>query len=229
MWATWSRPPGRSHQPHGPPYPAGDSRTTEPLSIGPVGRRDPQGRERGADHHEYTLHLKWNGWSQQGFVRLGAQNGQKVAIFDLFSDPPVVTVPFDWSFGHVYLLLTYRLGADTWGAWVFDQSTTVWTFIGQHEAPPGSGGLDAASSTTVYFDPSLAPTPGADWSACATFPRLDAYVYPVIGWRGATTTVAGNPATIVYRGDCPITTSTEYGWRHYRWVPPPHRPPDANA
>lgn len=165
--------------------------------------------------YEYTFFFSFEA-KTSGFLALGQRQGQKLAGFTVSAaGNPVATVPFDWSFGHIYFLLTYRLGVDLWGGWIYDYSAASWTFIGQQPAAAGSGGLLPTSRTAVDYDPTLAPTPGVDWTTCASYPRVDAYFYPPIGWRGSTTTVAAPDGTTVYPGDCPVTITTEYGWQHY--------------
>jgi len=104
--------------------------------------------------------------SSGGVLALGYQNGRRVAGFGLIPSQLVTTVPFEWAFGHIYFLMIYRLGPAQWGAWVYDWSSTNWTFIGQQDAPPGAGGILPTSTTSVDYDPTLAPT-GADQSTCA--------------------------------------------------------------
>ncbi len=165
--------------------------------------------------YEYTLGFRFEDGSG-GVLVLGHQHGRKVAGFGLLPGHLVATVPFDWSFGHAYLLFTYRLGGDQWGAWVFDLTRASWTFIAHQAAPAGAGGITPTSTTQVDYDPTLAPTGAADQSTCAFFPRVDAYFFAPIGWRGGTPSVATLGANAVAGGDCPTTTTTVLGWQHYR-------------
>jgi hypothetical protein len=166
--------------------------------------------------YEYTLVYGLQGGSV-GVLALGARNGQKVAGFGLIPDHPVVTVPFEWSFGHVYFLYTKRLDATRWAAWVLDWSSGAWTFIGLQTAAVGAGGIVPTSlSTWVDYDGSLGPPTTADQSTCGFYPGVDAYFYPPIGYRGTAMSTATLTGDSVVKGDCPSTTSAFNGWRHYQ-------------
>lgn len=164
--------------------------------------------------YEYTLLFRFQDGSG-GVLALGYKNGQKVAGFGLVMTNHVVdTVPFDWKFGQIYYLLTYRQGANGWGAWVYDWSATSWSAISVQTAPAGTGGILPTSSTGVDYDRSLAPT-AADPSTCSYYPRIDAFWYAPMGWRGTVITNATFGTNSVVKGDCPGTTTTENGWQHY--------------
>jgi hypothetical protein len=164
--------------------------------------------------YEYTVLVRFEDGSG-GIMALGYKNGQKVAGFMLVPSHPVIaTAPFDWQFGHIYYLLTYRIGTDVWAAWVYDWSTATWTFIAQ-ESSPGMGRMLPTTTAWVDYDSTLAPRPAADQSTCAYYPRVDAYLYPPTGWRGAVMTQATLGANTVTPGDCPTVTSTSDGWQHY--------------
>jgi hypothetical protein len=163
--------------------------------------------------YEYTLSYHFQDGSL-GLLALGYQHGQKVAGFARIDGSPVTTVPFDWSFGHAYFLFTYKLAASQWGGWVFDFSSLSWTSIAVVNVPAGTGGITPTSTTTVDYDPTLAPT-AADQSTCVFYPQVDAYVFPPVGWRGATPSLATLSGNTVQPGDCPSTTTAYFGWQHY--------------
>ncbi|MCA1691303.1 MAG: hypothetical protein LC733_03525 [Actinobacteria bacterium] len=61
--------------------------------------------------YEYTIQFGFEDGSD-GVLALGSRNGQKVAGFGLIPSHLVDTVPFDWQFGKIYYLLTYRIAPD---------------------------------------------------------------------------------------------------------------------
>lgn len=164
--------------------------------------------------YEYTLTYRFQDGSG-GLVVLGYQNGRKVAGFGLIPTTPVATVPFDWQFGRVYFLFTFRVNASQWGGWVFDYSANAFTLIAVLTPPAGAGGIaPTLATTTVDYGSTLAPS-AADQTTCGFYPQVDAYFTPTIGWRGTTATVATLAGNAVEVGDCPSSTSTDYGWQHY--------------
>lgn len=163
--------------------------------------------------YEYTFSYHFQEGSL-GLLVLGYQHGQKVAGFARIDGSPVATVPFDWSFGHAYFLFTYKLAPTQWGGWVFDVSARSWTQIAVLNLPAGTGGIMPTSTTTVDYDPTLVPTV-PDETTCAFYPQVDAYVFPPIGWHGATPTLATLTGTTAQPADCPSATTTTFGWQHY--------------
>jgi len=152
-----------------------------------------------------------------GFVAFGYRRGAKVAGFNFVGTPDeVATVAYDWTFDHFYFLLAYRLTETSWGGWIYDYAAATWTFIGARTAAAGTGGIAPTSGTVVEYGNGVPVPPGADTATCAAYPRVDAYVYPPIGWRGLTTTVATLGSSIAPVGDCPAVTTTEFGWQHYQ-------------
>ncbi|MDQ6727317.1 MAG: hypothetical protein M3066_14295 [Actinomycetota bacterium] len=164
--------------------------------------------------YEYTLVFRFEDRSG-GVLALGYQNGRKVAGFGLIPNNPVSVVPFDWAFGRFYFLRLYRLGPHQWGGSVYDPSAARWTFIAQQAAPTAAGGIVPTSSTRVDYDATTAPTPGADQSTCAFYPRMDAYLSAPTGWRGSVTTTAKLDHNTVDQGDCPATVTPSYATQHY--------------
>jgi hypothetical protein len=126
----------------------------------------------------------------------------------------IATVPFDWKFGHLYYLLTARIDVDVWAGWIFDWDSKVWTHIAS-QSEPGIGRMLPTSSTSVDYDPDLAPSPAADTSTCAFYPRLDAFWHPPTGWRGQVMTTATLGASTESPGECPSTTTTSDGWQYH--------------
>jgi len=164
--------------------------------------------------YEYTVLFRFQDQTA-GILALGYQHGHKVAGFGLIPGQLVATVPFDWSFGHVYFLFTYRLGPAQWGAWVYDVVAASWTFIAQQAAPGTAGGITPTSTTGIDYDSTSVPAPAADQSTCSFYPRVDVYFFAPIGWRGATPTVATLGTNAVDKGDCPSSTTMYFGWQHY--------------
>ena len=162
--------------------------------------------------YEYTMLMKYDDASY-GVMVVGVKDGQKVAGFSLLkSHPRVATVPFDWQFGRFYYLLTYRIAPDVWAAWIYDWNATKWTHIATQEAP-GIGRMLPTSDTVVDYQAGLLPTPAADPSNCAFYPRVDAFWYPPTGWRGAAMTRATLSANSEAPGTCPSVTSSFHGWQ----------------
>jgi hypothetical protein len=165
--------------------------------------------------YEYQVIFRFEAAGSGGVLAMGYKNGHKVAGFGLVPSHLVDTVPFDWNFGHIYYLLTYRMGTDLWAAWAYDWTAATWTFITQQAAPAGTGRILPTTTTSVDYDASLSPSPAADPSTCAFYPRVDAYLYPPTGWRGEVMTQATLSANSVAAGDCPAVTTTSDGWQHY--------------
>ena len=52
---------------------------------------------------------------------------------------------------------------------------------------------------------------------CSVYPAADALFHPPIGYVGGNTTVARSTAAGTNPGDCPTTSSVEFGiWHRYR-------------
>jgi len=163
--------------------------------------------------YEYSMFFGFEG-NSMGVMALGHKDGQKVAGFLLApSNPLIATVPFDWQFGRIYYLLTYRIAVDVWAAWVHDFSANRWTHIASLTAP-GIGRMHPHSSTGVEY--SSTPMSMTNENTCAIYPRVNAFWHPPTGWRGndmtPATLVSGNT---VGAGDCPATVTTTDGWQHY--------------
>ena len=177
-----------------------------PLTPGPT-----QGSPLG---YEYTLsfRIENNGF---GLVALGYRDGHKVAGFGITPSNLITVVPYDWQFGQIYYLLTYRLSPTEWGAWVYDWTATSWSLIAVQTVPEATGRILPESTTSVDYDASLAPTPGADTSTCAFYPRVDALWYAPMGWRGDVITSATLKENTGADGTCNSTTQTVNGWQWY--------------
>jgi hypothetical protein len=160
----------------------------------------------------------------QGIVGLSTDDAGPIAGIQIFGspDPAPVTIRYDWSPGRLYYLVAYHLGDQVWGGWVYDHATSEWTYVGSKQASVDTGLLRPESGTAVLgaqggpipaFDRG---TPPAVAGPCTSFPRVDAYFFPPIGYRGTTLSEAtldlSRPAT----GDCPTETTVEDGWLHFR-------------
>ena len=177
----------------------------QPLAPGPA-----QGSPTG---YEYSMvfHLEDN---SLGVVVLGHKNGQKVAGFGMITSTLVSTVPFDWKYDHIYYLLTYRLSATQWGAWVYDWSAASWSLIAVQTVPETTGRMLPESTTLVDYDAAPPPAAGAD-TTCAYYPRVDVLFYAPMGWRGDVITSATVKAGAGFDGPCPSSTQTSNGWQWY--------------
>ncbi len=174
-----------------------------PLTPGPT-QGSPQG-------YEYTLTYHLQDGSL-GVVALGHQNGQKVAGFGIPGHTLVTTVPYDWKYGQIYYLLTYRLSATQWGAWVYDWTAETWSLIAVQNVPETTGRMLPEAATVVDYDAALSSAPGAD-TTCAYYPRIDAIFYAPMGWRGEVITSATFKEYDGYEGPCHGTTVEASGWR----------------
>ena len=164
--------------------------------------------------YEYTLNFHLEDGSF-GLLALGYRQGHKVAGFGMIPTNVVTVVPYDWQFGQIYYLLTYRLTSTQWGAWVYDFSAAAWSLIGVQTVPESTGRMLPESTTSVDYDASLAPTPAADTSTCAFYPRVDALWYAPMGWRGEVITSATLKENTGFDGTCNSTTQTASGWQWY--------------
>lgn len=162
--------------------------------------------------YEYSLvfHLED---STLGIVVLGQQNGQKVAGFGIIPTTPVSTVPYDWKYGQIYYLLTYRLSATQWGAWVYDWSAQSWSVIAVQTVPSTTGRMLPEATTLVDYEGN--PSPAGTDTTCARYPRIDAFFYAPMGWRGDVITSATLKSSAGFDGPCPSTTTTINGWQWY--------------
>jgi hypothetical protein len=128
-------------------------------------------------------------------------------------------VPYDWKYDHIYYLLTYRLTATLWGAWVYDWSAASWSLIAVQTVPATTGRMLPEATTLLDFDgPTTAP--GAA-TTCAFYPRINALFYPPMGWRGDVITSATLKGSAGFDGPCPSTTTTINGWQWYSMGSPP--------
>lgn len=163
--------------------------------------------------YEYSLafHLED---SSLGILVLGHKNGQKVAGFGILTHTSVSTVPYDWKYDHIYYLLTYRLSATQWGAWVYDWSAGSWSLIAVQTVPDTTGRMLPEATTLLDYDSSTTPAAGAD-TTCAYYPRINAFFYAPMGWRGQVITSATLKTSAGSDGPCPSTTTTVNGWQWY--------------
>lgn len=152
--------------------------------------------------------------SSLGILALGYKNGQKVAGFGILTHTLVSTVPYDWKYDHIYYLLTYRLTATQWGAWVYDWSAGSWSLIAVQTVPDSSGRMLPESTTLVDFEGDT-PAPAGTDTTCARYPRIDVLFYAPMGWRGDVITSATLKGSAGFDGPCPSTTATVNGWQWY--------------
>lgn len=164
--------------------------------------------------YEYTVRFRMEDGAL-GHMALGYKDGRKVAAFVITPPNGTAIVEYDWKFGQIYYLLTYRLSPTQWGAWVYDFSAASWSLIAVQTVLETTGRMLPESTTSVDYDASLVPTPGADISTCAFYPRVDALWYPPTGWRGSVTTTATLQANGGFNGTCDSTTQTANGWQWY--------------
>lgn len=163
--------------------------------------------------YAYTLRFNFEGGSS-GLVAVAYKDGQRVTGFITPGNETTFT-PYNWAYGHIYYLLTYRLSPTQWGAWIYDWSAGTWTLIGVQTVAGSVGRMLPASYTSVQFwEP--APAPAADPNTCAYYPRIDAFWYPPMGWRGDVITNATLQSTETVSQQCAINgVTTENGWQHY--------------
>lgn len=152
--------------------------------------------------------------SSLGVIALGHKNGQKVAGFGILTHTLVSTVPFDWQYNHIYYLLTYRLSATQWGAWVYDWSAASWSLISVQTVPATTGRMLPEATTLVDFDGDT-PAPAGTDPTCARYPRIDVLFYAPMGWRGEVITSATLKGPAGSDGPCPSSTATVNGWQWY--------------
>lgn len=163
--------------------------------------------------YEYTLTFKLENGSL-GILALGHKNGQKVAGFGMVPPTLVTAVPYDWKYGQIYYLLTYRLSATQWGAWVYDWSAASWSLIAVQTVPDTTGRMLPESTTLVDYEGDTPASSGTD-TTCARYPRIDALFYAPMGWRGEVITSATLKSAAGSDGPCPSTTQTVNGWQWY--------------
>jgi hypothetical protein len=131
-----------------------------------------------------------------------------------------VTIPYAWSPGNFYYLLVYQLGEGLWGGWVYDAASSTWTFIGASHTGAGPGLLNASwNSTRVHGAVGQPVAPFSQHGispvvGCRSFPVVDAYFYPPVGYRGTTTTQSTLTETSPNIGDCPTEATVEQDWVH---------------
>ena len=166
--------------------------------------------------YEYNLSFRLED-NSLGILVLGHKDGRAVAGFAIV--PHTLTVaapaPFEWAYGRIYYLLTYRLSPTQWGAWIYDWSAASWSVIAVLTVPATAGRMLPTSTTSVDYQGNPPPTPAADTSTCAFYPRIDAFFHAPMGWRGDVITNAswqGNSSTA---GPCSATVKTENGWQRY--------------
>lgn len=176
----------------------------QPLTPGPTqGSLQP---------YEFTVSFRLEDGSF-GIMALGHQNGQKVAGFGIVGHTLVSVVPYDWNYGQIYYLLTYRQSATHWGAWVYDWTAEAWSGIAQLDVPATTGRMLPEATTSVDYDGGpIAPPPGAD-TTCAFYPRIDAMFTAPMGWRGNAITTAAFKAYGGSDGPCPSSTVPVSGWQ----------------
>jgi hypothetical protein len=166
-----------------------------------------------------------NATVSQGTVGLSTDAEGPIAgiqVITSTSNEAPITIRYDWSPGKLYYLVAYHLGDRVWGAWVYDHAASVWTFIGSQQAYVGSGLLRPESGTAILgAEGTPIPafhrgTPPIVAGPCTSFPRVDAYFFPPIGYRGTTLSEATLDLSRPALGHCPTETTVEDGWVHFR-------------
>jgi hypothetical protein len=129
----------------------------------------------------------------------------------------LTTIRYNWSPGTFYYLLVYSLGNGQWGGWVYDNTSTIWTYIGAVQA--AKPGLLSSLSVTVISGAQGAPAAafgqeGPAVASCSAFRLVDAYFYPaVMYWDGAAV-VSTVQSLSAFPGDCPAGATMDQGWVH---------------
>lgn len=186
-----------------------------------VGDTPPGAGQVTSNGYLYAQHLNFSSGPVYGTMGLSSDARGHIAGMKIGSS--ILEIPYPWTSGRIYFLIVYHLGGDAWGGWVYDYAARAWTVIGQLQAPHGSGLLGAMSGTAVDNATGLRG-PGdpfevesqAAVDSCAAFPRVDAWFFPPIGYRGLVPTVASPGAGHTTIGTCVAPSTVEGGWAHYR-------------
>jgi hypothetical protein len=176
-----------------------------------------------SDRYEYDLTFQF---ANLDLARIGLTRTAAGPIAGFMASQnaaiPVVTAPYAWAPGHIYFLLLYKFGPGLLGGWAYDFSAGAWTFLGQAQVPTDQGLLMPNVETIVEGAQGIVTTRGPFTNAgaesipsCSQFPRVEAYFYPPMGWRGSTITSATSSQTANMLGDCPTSTTVQNGWTHY--------------
>jgi hypothetical protein len=183
------------------------------VYIAPPAPGATQGSPQG---YEFNLSFRLED-NSLGIMVLGHKDGQRVAGFGIVPHTltTVAPAPFQWNYGQIYYFLTYRLSATQWGGWIYDWSAASWSLIGVLTVPGTTGRMLPTATTSVDYQGNPPPMPNANTSTCAFYPRIDAFFYAPMGWRGETITNAALQGNSTAAGACPATISTEHGWQRY--------------
>ena len=165
---------------------------------------EPGPTQGSPEKYEYSMTFDLEDGSL-AVLALGHQNGQKAAAFGIVDHTLFTVVPYDWKYGQIYYLLTYRLSATQWGAWVYDWTAARWDVVAVLTVPETAGRMLPEAATVVDYDAG----PAAN---CAHYPRVDAMFYAPMGWRGDVITSATFKEYGGYDGPCPSTTAAVNGW-----------------
>jgi len=160
----------------------------------------------------YAHHFSFANSPAIGAIALVTSPGGRAAMFTVAAPdgtPHTVVIPFNWSSGHFYYSLVHRLGPGSWGGWMYDYSSGVWTFVGRLNLPGEWGKLSPATMTMALWIGSTAPT-------CSEYPRADVYFSPPVGYAGTSVSTAPVGTTKQTPGACAASTSVEAGtWIRY--------------
>ena len=163
-----------------------------------------------------------NGGGYEGTVGLSTDAQRPIAGIDLNWTGQLVTIRYDWSPGKFYYLFVHHLGDARWGGWVFDHAASAWTFIGSVQANlsgqqlrpwTGTAVLGAEGANIPAFQ--RLPMPPLT-GTCESFPRVDAYFYPMVVYRGTDFAVSTLDMSRPSIGECATETTFEQGWAHFR-------------
>lgn len=157
---------------------------------------------------------------ERGVIGLSSDAGGPIAGIQVEgATAELATIRYAWSPGTFYYLLAYHLGNGLWGGWVYDNTASVWTYIGSVQA--AKPGLLSNLSVTVVSGAQGVPAAAfgqegpAVASPCSAFPRVDAYFYtPILYWE-TTYAVSTVQSLRPFPGDCPATATMEGDWAHF--------------
>jgi hypothetical protein len=162
-----------------------------------------------------------NGDDREGTVGLSTDDQGPIAGIQVnFTD--AVTIRYDWSPGKFYFLFAHHVGGGDWGGWVFDHAASSWTFIGSTPSFPAGQKLRQYSGDVVRgAEGSTVPAFHRGGSSpvegeCSAFPRVDAYYYPMVAYRGSDFALSTLDLSRSSFGNCLTETTFEQGWAHFR-------------
>ncbi len=165
----------------------------------------------------YAHAFSFTGGTAFGFVGLTTTPAGKHAVFTVVGPDGKsrdAVVPFDWKAGRFYVPMVHQLSPGVWGAWVFDQTGSVWVPIGTLNLSPSWG--------LVYpFTTSVAAWIGPNAQSCSAYPRADVYFNRPTGLNGGQALDPAFGGHSTGAGDCPPEISTVSGtWARFQMGSP---------